>query len=1028
VTLNESPHKTFDAFISYSHEADSTLARRLQSALQRIGKPWYVRRALSVFRDETDLSATPDGWADIEQALTLSRYFILLASDTAARSKWVQKEVMHWVSLGRQKQLLIVLTAGEIVWSDAIPDFDWTRTTALPAQIAGMFKQEPFWVNLKSANTSEAQNIRNPQFQLAVAKLAAPIRGIDPETLISQDFKEHRRTIRHATIGVSLLLVATISALAFGLYAKSQREVAVAQRNLALVRQLAAEARLDMNDSAESFARSALLVAESLKRGAELDSYKAWQQIVSILPRGRVFVLVHEASVTSVAYSPSGKFLASTSSDGSIHLWDAKTGEKIYDVVHNRWDVEGVEVRFSERLQYLISASKNSIRIWTLASGEPVEQFRTTASIAQLAVSATADVLIARDEAQNIYIWNLADLTDASPKGEQLRGSNMALVGGGRLLVLTNANSDVITVVDATTGVKRFSVRNGANIVHLGVDPSGERVATSGADGSVRVWDLLHQKLVVAPLFRNSDIRQLEFDRSGRQIAISADSAVSVLDIRTGEQKVTINPTGGLGNVMNTREVIFTNDENTLLTTRTESGFAQLWDTETGRERCRFAHNELNTAASNPNAHQLATGGSDKVVIVWSTLCGAEDASFSSERDVNDAVFLPDGSVATTSRAGLIRTWPTDEELSHFSSGIESQVGDSMVSMNGDLAARVGMAHKVRVWNMADGHEIAHFEFDVALTNIRVDGAYNALTALGSDGAVRLWSLSDVENPITLRPSFPIDGFQLSEGGNLVLTFGGDHFARLWRRRDGVELAAMEHDAPVRGAYFSPASNLIATRSDDPSVMLWSADGRSLKHVLRLKEEVLALAFHPSGNLLATSTDDRDFTLWNTEDGSKVYQFKMDSPGDQLLFSLGGETLLVLCRHSKHVIVLDGHNASFRFQTFHGSEVKTMALSADGRFMGVTTEQGGASVWNVQNGKELVRLDSDERILKFAFSPKSDSFLTLANNGVVKLWPLASQRLVRSVCFRLSRNLTVDEWKRYFIDKPQPTCENIGNR
>jgi WD40 repeat protein len=97
--------------------------------------------------------------------------------------------------------------------------------------------------------------------------------------------------------------------------------------------------------------------------------------------------------------------------------------------------------------------------------------------------------------------------------------------------------------------------------------------------------------------------------------------------------------------------------------------------------------------------------------------------------------------------------------------------------------------------------------------------------------------------------------------------------------------------------------------------------------------------------------------------------------------------------------------------------------------MGVTTEQGGASVWNVQNGKELVRLDSDERILKFAFSPKSDSFLTLADNGVVKLWPLASQRLVRSVCLRLSRNLTVDEWKRYFIDEPyQPTCENIANR
>ena len=51
----------YDAFISYSHAKDKPLAAALQSVMQRLGKPWYRRRALRIFRDDTSLAATPDG-------------------------------------------------------------------------------------------------------------------------------------------------------------------------------------------------------------------------------------------------------------------------------------------------------------------------------------------------------------------------------------------------------------------------------------------------------------------------------------------------------------------------------------------------------------------------------------------------------------------------------------------------------------------------------------------------------------------------------------------------------------------------------------------------------------------------------------------------------------------------------------------------------------------------------------------------------------------------------------------------------
>src|SRR6266478_3135860 len=69
----------YDAFISYSHAKDKPIAAALQSVVQKLGKPWYRRRALRVFRDNTSVSATPSLWPSIERALGESRFLVLLA-------------------------------------------------------------------------------------------------------------------------------------------------------------------------------------------------------------------------------------------------------------------------------------------------------------------------------------------------------------------------------------------------------------------------------------------------------------------------------------------------------------------------------------------------------------------------------------------------------------------------------------------------------------------------------------------------------------------------------------------------------------------------------------------------------------------------------------------------------------------------------------------------------------------------------------------------------------------------------------
>ncbi len=199
---------TYDAFISYSHAKDRAIAAALQAVKQKLGKPWYRRRALRVFRDDTSLAATHQLWSSIEVALSQSRYLVLLASPEAAASPWVCKEVGYWLQHKSIDTLLIGLTNGELAWDDAAGDFHWSGAPPLPAVLKGRFPSEPKWVDLKAHR--DRANARDRKLIELGADFAAAIHGVPKEDLLSQEVRQQRRalTLAWSAVGALLVLVA----------------------------------------------------------------------------------------------------------------------------------------------------------------------------------------------------------------------------------------------------------------------------------------------------------------------------------------------------------------------------------------------------------------------------------------------------------------------------------------------------------------------------------------------------------------------------------------------------------------------------------------------------------------------------------------------------------------------------------------------------------------------------------------------------------------------------------------------------
>jgi len=221
----------FDAFISYSHEGDSEIADNIRSAIQKIGKPWYKLFSSRVFIDKNNLAATDNGWNELKKALNQSQYLILLASPEIVESPWVKKELNYWLQECKGRKILIALTEGDIVWFNCKEnkkpsDFNWDKTSALPKSLSLKFEDEPFWVDFRGIRQADNKKINVSNYFVPIAKLAAHIKNIDVDSLISEDYKQVKLARKLAILAVIILLVLSAFAINFAVEANYQEEIA----------------------------------------------------------------------------------------------------------------------------------------------------------------------------------------------------------------------------------------------------------------------------------------------------------------------------------------------------------------------------------------------------------------------------------------------------------------------------------------------------------------------------------------------------------------------------------------------------------------------------------------------------------------------------------------------------------------------------------------------------------------------------------------------------------------------------------
>ena len=356
--------RTYDAFISYSHAADGRLAPALQRGLQSLAKPWYRLRALRVFRDKTSLSASPELWSAIEEALAQARFFVLLASPEAAASRWVDQEVRWWRENRNHNTVLIVLTDGELRWDDPREDFD--AAPAIPPGLRGWFPREPLWVDLRWARGEHDVSMRNPRFRDSVGEVAAPMHSLPKDELIGEDINQHRRTLRIARSAGAVLVLLLALAVVGGIVALVQRNRAEDQAHISRSRELAATARLKLEDDPDAGLRLAVQAAE------ESPTSEAEQALrLGLEEPHSMAALRGGGAALGAAFGPDGRKVVTASADGKARFWE--TTHAAPTVISPQDGEVNAAVLSPDGGRMVTATGHGSVDLWSIPGGREAE-------------------------------------------------------------------------------------------------------------------------------------------------------------------------------------------------------------------------------------------------------------------------------------------------------------------------------------------------------------------------------------------------------------------------------------------------------------------------------------------------------------------------------------------------------------------------------------------------------------------------------------------------------------------------------
>ncbi len=726
-------------------------------------------------------------------------------------------------------------------------------------------------------------------------------------------------------------------------------------------------------------------------------------------------------TVTGLAFSPNGHWIATASANHTVQIWRASNGQ-LYRQVPVKANIRSMS--FSPNSQSLMVASGSIVALWQVSSKQPTQILRHPTPVVAAGFSPSGHVVVTRGRDGRVRVWH------------------------------------------TKTGRLRYSLPSQTQQLHPTLlqpvlfSPDGQLFVTPDQRHGIRLWRTGSGEpaLTLARSEQNTTLAgsMMAFSPNGQVIAIHAPSrdrrspsSIEIWHTHTGQLLNTLQGQPGLIQAMQ-----FSPD-GTLLATASSNGTTRLWSAEMGSELPSFKlpKEQIRWVAFQGDGNGSTGIDNGAIARATSTLnqptpvdmSGAErimtvaiDGTLQNwhipqqiEQSTNPVPVKPGQmplvdqtamAVSNPSMGNNFLTLLTDT-MGAFVKRLQPPVQPAPVGNWQRLAAAIpkplgevsntsapAAAIRANPTNakmpLPQGSLPQHLPIATHLTSVAFSPATRSIAIATDFGELEIWQ-EEPDGNFTRRqqlekPAAPTDAVMFTTGAGIKIvrhlafnatgqTLVGVSQATiyLWDVASGKIMQQLQgHTGNVEQANFSPNGQWLVSASRDRTVRIWEVTSGKLIHTLSHREPVSSARFSPNGNLLVTAS-------W---DGTA-----------RILDARTGELQVILTGHQGAVL---------------GAE-----FSPDGHTLVTASVDGTARLWDATTGTEQATLrplqDTDDPFQQAFFSPTGRHVATLSRSGQLYVWVTTWDGLLALARDRSHRQLQPDECLRY-LRLPPNACPTLA--
>ena len=554
--------------------------------------------------------------------------------------------------------------------------------------------------------------------------------------------------------------------------------------------------------------------------------------------------------------------------------------------------------------------------------------------------------------------------------------------------------------------------------------PDGNRLASAGSDGTVKLWNAASAKELFTFKGHPETVASLAFSPDGnRLLSVSQDATVMVWDAATGQAILTLDAHND-GSVQ-----AALSPDGTRLVSAGFDGTVMVRDAATGTETLAFKQHtdSVTSVAFSPSGKQAVSAGSDGAIKVWDATTGKEDVTMQAHTSgIASLALSPDGrQLASAGNDHTVKVWDatTGREIRTLK-GHTGIVTSVVFSPDGKQLASAGEDHTVKVWDAATGQPTLTLKGHTsAITSLAFGPDGQWLASDGDYRSVRLWHLWSAQGILTLSGhgngalsvAFGPDGKRVasagSDGYDLQLIHSINDLAAIPKMKKSTVILA-DVDRVLHFRIFDRDGNVLVDidedklNDDSPRKEELRNEIAELKnrleslrppHELTSGDKVSVVA--KVASIVGHPCSDGTVKVWDVESGQRIFTLNGHSgtvggvalsPDGGKLASAGwdGKVKVWDTGTGRETLAFEGHNGP----------VHCVAYSPDGKRLASGGFDQTVKVWDAGTWQEISTLDGhSDRIWSVAFSPDGVRLASAGQDRTVQLWDAGTWRKTLNV-------------------------------